>query len=145
MDSQSYAALRIWYQIPCPWSEWADLKKFFALLVHFTSCLNVELFYGFQRAPVTSNFYNHNSLTDLSVSIPIRQFLVTAAFLIPLNPNLLLYLHLKNLGCFSVPWIFSFYSGKLLLGVMVGKLADGALQLWFFRNYTIERGSFFQP
>lgn len=97
----------------------------------------------FPKAPVTSKFYNHNSLTDLSISTPIRQFWWLLLFSYPLNLNLLLYLHLKNLRYFSAPWIFRFYSGKVLLGVIVGKLADGALQLWFFRNCTIERGSFF--
>lgn len=63
-------------------------KKNFALLVHFSSSLNVELHYGFQRAPVTSNVYNRSSLIDLNIFTPIRQFLETASFLITLKSKL---------------------------------------------------------
>lgn len=94
------------------------LKIIFALLVHLSSCLNVDLFYGFQRAPVTSNFYSCNSLIDLNISIPTRQlsswWLLFSFFW---NPNLLLYWHIRTWGYFSALWLFSFYSGKALFEV----------------------------
>ena len=57
-----------------------QIKKSFAVLVHLSSCLNVDLVYGFQRVPGTSNFYSSNSLIDLNISILIRQLSVDGCF-----------------------------------------------------------------
>lgn len=75
----------------------------------------------FPKGPSTSIFYNHNCLTDLNISAPIRHFLVTAAFLIPLKSKLVSLPTSKEFGVLLCTLDVQFLFRESLVGSDCGR------------------------